>query len=54
MQLSQAASLTALLLPVLFSLLQNAGNTLLPAGPALTEQAEQKEPDTAQQHSQRR
>lgn len=52
MQLSQATPLTTLLSPVLFSMLQNAGNTMLHADPALTEQAGQKEADTVQQYSQ--
>lgn len=51
-RLSQATSLTTLLLPVLFSMLQNAVSTMLHAHPALAEQAGQKEADTVQQYSQ--
>lgn len=52
--MSQATPLTTLLSPALFSMLQNAGNTVLHADPALTDQAGQREADTVQQYSQLR
>lgn len=42
----------ALLLPVLAFILQHAGKSTLHADPAMTEQAEQKLPNTVQLYSQ--